>query len=364
MEITRNQFRAGNAAALALVGQGTVNNPNPIGAAGASTVDGVPYTIERTAEFVPTGVGTNPCDGGAAVTYPAVHINVAVTWPRMGAVRPVQIDSVVTPSKSLLNSNFAFVAVKVVNYAAQANVDRNVQAVGPDGTRTLQTDDTGCAVFGIANPGSYTFSLNDAGYVDFVSSPNPTKVVNVTAGSFTQVQFTYDRAGILDVTLAAPAGYALPSPLPVISLYNSSLPSPYTLTATPAASGVTQISNLGPYSNGYGVYAGGCSDANPSVSPTSGTLTNTVLAPGAERPASAVLGAVDVTGPPNTVITATHSGSCAAGATTVFTLGTTSATGALAASLPFGNWTLKRQGGNATAIFHPVPAGPTAVTVP
>lgn len=358
MEITRTKLRGGDAAVLAVVGAGTVTNPDPTGAAGASVVDGVPYTVTRTATWLPTGTGTSACDGGATVTYPAVHVNVVVTWSNMGAVQPVTTDSIVTPNKSLLNSGFSYVAVKVVTYAGAPSAGRPVAVSGPSGSWTVQTDSAGCAVFGLSTSGAHQFSMSEPGYVDFASSTPASQNVDATAGSFKQVGFTWDRAVTLDVALVAPAGFALPAQLPSITAFNTGLPSngtpPNTRNVPATGAGSTLMTGLGPYSNGYAVWAGGCADANPASDPTNGTATNVVPAAGQTAQATVTLGALQVTGPPNVTIVATNvDGNCVSAADQTITLGVTDINGQLLTSLPYGSWTVAQSGGAQSDVFHP-----------
>ena len=53
-----------------------------------------------------------------------------------------------------------------------------VTLTGPGGTMTDTTADDGCAVFQTSTVGSWTASINQAGYVDFYGNQNATK--NVT----------------------------------------------------------------------------------------------------------------------------------------------------------------------------------------
>jgi type II secretory pathway pseudopilin PulG len=371
MEIVRDRFQridrtAGNSNPYAkqIVDAGLVTDPNPLTGT-TNVLDGVAYTVKRSAFWEPKGTGVSACDGGAAVNYPSVHVYVTVTWPNMGSVRPVTTDSVLTPNKSLLNTAYSFVAVKVLTFAGQANPGRTVTATGPAGTLSEVTDSSGCAVFGLSSAGDYTFGLQEPGYVDFAGNSAPAKPATVSAGTFQQVQFTYDRAGEIDVTLSTDAGYALPTTLPDIGLGNQSLPAPGTLVYA-AAGSVTALANLGPYQNGYTVWGGGCTDANPAGSPTSGQLTPIVLGPGARVSATAMLAPVDVDAPtfPGATVYATKTGdaTCPAGQD-VLTLGVTDAAGALATSLPYGTWILTTSAGGTSAAFRPTQAGPSRITV-
>ena len=375
LEITRNQLRSGDTAVLNLIGQGTASNPDPTGGPGVSIIDGVQYTVKRTADWLPKGTGVSACDGGGSVAYPAVSVDVEVSWLGIGSVAPIVSNSIVTPNKSLLNSVNSFVAVKVVDYAGQPEDNRPVKMSGPAGTYTVETDDSGCAVFGLGVTGNHVFSMNEPGYVDFRSATPASQTVLVTTGSFKQLQFTWDRAVTINAAIVAPVGYGLPVTLPSLTAYNTGLPATgtplYSRTTPATLFSSTTLSGLGPYPTGVALWAGGCSDASPVASPTNGMLTNVVTPAGGTSSATVTLGALDVTGPPGLPMTATKSGStCNASSDQSLLLGTTDATGLLRTSLPFGNWTLSRAGGAASPVIH-ANQGPytmanpvTTVTVP
>ncbi|MCU1673723.1 MAG: hypothetical protein JWN77_1836 [Frankiales bacterium] len=343
LEIVRDQFAQSDASALAVVGAGSVTNPNPLMGTGASKVDGVLYTVSRTAAWAVTGTGVSACDGGGAVTYPSVRISVQVTWPKMRGVRPVTTDSIVTPSKRVLNSDYAFVAVKINTYGAKPNPGRAVTASGPGGTVTEVTDSAGCAVFGIATPGDYDFTLSEPGYVDYYGALKPVVKKTVSKGSFQTFAVTYDRAASLAVNVLTESGYGLPSPLPALVVRSGGLPSPGT-RATPSTGSTTVVGDLGPYAQGYTVWAGVCPDAEPAAPPTNQTAT--VVTPGAGQSldASAFLAPVAITSSlPGATVTATHASGCTGDGT--LTLGVTDANGFLASSLPYGTWMISVGGG-------------------
>lgn len=371
LEIARDAFRASDANALALVDQGPVVNANPL-PEGGYVVDGTAYSVRRTAQFAPTGTGASACDGGAAVTYPNVRLAVDVTWPQMGSVAPVHVDSIITPTKKVLDSGYAFVAVKVLTQAAAPSPGRTVRAVGPVSV-TGSTDASGCAVLGLSSAGTYTVSLSEAGYVDSAGNPSPTRNVSVTAGSFQALSVTYDRAASARVRLQpAVGGHVLPSPLPYVAVGNTSLATASRTLAVPAASDTVTVAGLPPFSDGYTAFGGGCPDADPTGPPTGGTLTKTVIAPGQQQDLTASLPAVTVTlaraagsSAPlaGVTVTATHAAGCPSGQD-VLQLGTTDSSGVLRASLPYGSWTVRA--GTGATTFTPAPstlAQPVQVTV-
>lgn len=376
MEIVRNSFGQSDTSALAVVNAGLVVNPDPVSGAGASLVDGTAYTVTRDSSWIPNGTGVSACDGGGQVTYPSVRVTVTVTWPGMGAVRPVTSDTILTPTKQLLqNQSLGFVAVKVVTFAAQASPGQTVLASLNGGSNTSQqTDSSGCAVFGLTSLGSWTFSMSQSGYVDFLGNSTPARAVSVGAGSFQQLTFTYDQAVTMNASYSTTTGFNLPSPLPSIDVANSNMPAsssfPGQHSATYTAAGaMTTLPNLGPYSGGYQVYAGGCSDANPAGPPTSGSLTPYIVTPGITVNAQALLAPVQITvtdtvGQPkaNLPLKAVHQGgTCVTGQSSLI-LGQTDSNGKLQVSLPYGSWQITSTLKNSLT-FAPASTGITSVSL-
>jgi Tfp pilus assembly protein PilV len=282
VEATSGSITASNTSALALVNAGQVVNPLPAGSPTASStatvVDGVSYTVTRTARFIVRGTGTNSCDGGTAVSYPNIQVGVTVTWPDMKSVRPVTTSTVIAPAKNLLASSYAFVAIAVKDYQGVVVSGRTVTATGPS-TQVQTTDASGCALFGLATAGAYTFTLNEPGWVDGNGYVTSSKPLTVTAGTFAPLQtMTYARSGTLSADLKAPAGYALPVTAVPVSISNVKLPAGPRSAAT--AAGVGSFADVAPWTDGYLVYAGACTDSNPAGTPTnSAAQTPTVVAP-------------------------------------------------------------------------------------
>lgn len=358
MEITRNEFGRSDAAALAVVGAGLVLNPNSLDGSGPSTVDGVAYTISRTASWQPAGTGVSACDGGGAVQYPSVSVVVTVVWDGMRGIKPVTVASVVTPNKTVLNGTYAFVAAKVSSFAAVPLAGRTVRLTGPSGPLSEVTDASGCAVFGLPTAGAHVFSLQETGYVDYQSAQLASKPVPVSAGSFQQIAFTWDREATVQALVTTASGYALPSPLPDLVVANNNLPTPgrrtFTNTGQP-----TMLGLLGPYADGYTLWAGTCPDANPVGPPTNTSLTPVIVTPGTTTSASAYLAPLSVlTVLPLMTVTATHDGACSP----TLTLGTTGVDGALKTSLPYGEWTVTVGGLSKTVT--PSGSDVTEVTIP
>jgi len=245
---------------------------------------------------------------------------------------------------------------------------------GPGGTSIDNTSVDGCAVFSVATTGSYNASMNTSGYVDFYGQTNPTKSVVVNAGTLSQLTFNYDQAARLDVTLQTDAGYALPTTRPGITLANTGLqPSG---VRTLASSGVTtSITTLWPFPDGYTVWSGTCTAADPA-SQGGARTSAVVVAPGDTAATVARLTAVNIhaqrsTGVARasaTILAVPVSTTGCVAPETSLTLGVTNATGDLKTSLPAGDWQIQVSGRTPSPSWPTlsdvrVEASPMSVTV-
>jgi hypothetical protein len=224
-------------------------------------------------------------------------------------------------------------------------------------------------------------SLNTAGWVDQTGVTASTKAspVTVTKGSLGQATMTYDLAAALDVTVAAPAGYTLPSPLPMVNFTQPNVPLTSSRRTLASAGLTTRISGLWPTSAGYSPWLGGCGDSDPAGAPTAGSrVPPVVMTPGAVGAVTALLAPVDITARNSAVtviaggtVTATSQASptCATADKTI-TLGVTNAAGLLKASLPWGTWRLSVKVGAGptipatnTTFLQPLKTGTLAYTL-
>jgi len=366
LENSRNLFGTSDAAALALGGSGTVTNPTPYpsGSVGTdSVVDGSSYRVVRYAHWLPTGTGSNACEGGSAVTYPSLEVDVTVTPLSAVNTKPITESTLLTPQKTLLaTTTESYIAVKVINAAGTPASGINVNVSGPSSTAPQTTDVTGCAVFMVTQSGSYTASLSNTGYVDNTGSASPTKVQVVANGQLYVLPFSYDKAAsIRIVQTILSSTYPAPSPLPAYVAYgNSALPGATHAVVVPAGSGFTYttVPSLWPSTDGYTAWVGGCADADPGTV-AAGRGTPIVVAPGGSSDVNAQLAPVNITVrntagvvQPGRTVTVTSSSTCPAGQN-VITLGTTDSTGHLLVSIPFGSWIASTPGASVSPSLIP-----------
>jgi type II secretory pathway pseudopilin PulG len=351
IENARNLFGTSDAAAIALGASGTVTNPTPYpsGSVGAdSVVDGSTYRVVRTAKWLPTGTGSNACDGGSAVTYPSLQVDVSVSALSGRNIKPLSETTLLTPQKTLLaTTTEAYIAVKVLNAAGTAGSGVNVTVSGPSSTAPQTTDSTGCAVFMVTQAGSYTVSLSNTGYVDNNGAATPSKVQVVANGQLYVLPFSYDKAAAIRIVQTILSStYPAPGTLPAYVAYgNSALPGVTHSVVTPAGSGFTYttVPNLWPSTDGYTAWSGGCADADPGTV-AAGRGTPTVVAPGGLSDVNAQLAPVNITvrnaagtAKPGVTVTVNSTSTCPSGQSSIV-LGSTDSTGHLLVSIPFGSW--------------------------
>lgn len=381
VEITREAFAGSAAAVNALTdpantitwNQDQLDGSHPINPP-PLVVDGIPFTVERKITPQPAGSGHSACDGGSGAAHPSYLVSVTVTWPNMGLTRPVTSNTVLTPSKDFLDrtQSFGYFAVKVTKADGTAADDIPVQVAGTGGPYPTTTDIDGCAVVAIPQSALptppttqiFTASISKSGYVDQYGRQQPTTSKGVSVGAIAVAPaLTYDQSIELDASFAAPAGYQLPQTTPMLTLGNQGIQPFGTMQEPSNQNGpVTSIQGLWPFTDGYSVWAGSCSDADPAATPNSGARpTSVVTVPGGQSAVSVALGGVDVTvlnssgQPVQAQLTATKPSGSTAGcsaADSTIVLGTTDATtGELKTSLPYGVWQINAVdlSGNAAA---------------
>ena len=251
----------------------------PVTLTPTTTVEGVPYTITRDTAWVrknATGAAAGPCQSPPTAANPLAYIAVTttVTWADMHGVLPVQTDTVVSPPVGVYDQTEGHIRVSVLN-AASAPVSGAIVTIdnptaGANDTATTGAD--GCAFFAYQPTGAYTVTLSSGvGKVDGQGSPTPSQTVTVKSASTSTVQFVFDTAATLSLTLSPKvAGYTIPSTIPISSTANTAL-KPNGVLSYAGSGSPRSIPSLFPYASGFSAWAGSCSDADPQgVNPVGG----------------------------------------------------------------------------------------------
>jgi prepilin-type N-terminal cleavage/methylation domain-containing protein len=366
-------FRAMDFATL-LTQQGNRTQPT-------QTVGGIPFTINTSVNPQPINSSNTPCDAHGAVANNLVfRVDAAVSWPAMRGVPAVTANTIISPPVGVYDdTGKGFAGVKVLGPDAKPVVGVPV-SVSPTMTpATNQTDANGCAFFSNATPGTYTVALGLANYVDRQGNASPSQTIGVNANAITQVAFDYAQAGSLAITLAGTGGATVPSTVAVTLGDSDFTPGG---TRTVMGTGVTRtIGSLFPVATGYTMWAGDCSDADPQGTSATGPYwpngqrsSDVALTSGSSTPATINLPAVTINvqqaGTPlvGATVQASHAlpsgqtsdAGCPSGET--FNVGTTGATGNVAAALPYGNWTITVTGHAAVTSWPVATLDPTGTT--
>ena len=375
----RNRSIAANLASQEMdTVRGTEFTSLPMGLVTASqTVDGVPYTVTRETQWVTPNATSGPCQApsGSALAY--LSVTVSVTWNNMAGVPAPVSHTVITPPVGTYDTTSGHVAVMVRNAAGAPQGSVPVALSGPSVSETQTTTTDGCAFFAYQPAGAYTVALARANYVDDQGIASPVQSATVSVGTTVSLQFQYDDAATLSLTLLGNTGSAAPTSVPV-SLGNTHILPGGEKTFTGAGSPRT-IGGQFPYVDGYEAWTGSCLDADPQGVDGGGLS----YYPGAIRatPIAVIAGATSVStvlmpemlvhaetssGVPRSVaVMVTHAADpgCPSGVT--YTLGTTDASGDLTAALPYGLWSVtagSTSGGSVT--LSPLnPPTPVTVTV-
>jgi type II secretory pathway pseudopilin PulG len=354
LEITRDTFTSAVQGPDAVT-TNLVTNPHPLagGTAGQPlVVNGVPYTVERTAQWAAVdSEAASTCDEGTTSELAYLKVKVSVRWPALGARPPVEMSTVMTPPKGTYSTFAGHIGLKVVDASGRPQPGVQVSARAASGAvRTGTTAADGCALISFVAAGSYSVTASAPGFVTPQGSPTGDATALVQAGQIWKGTVEYDRAATVTVAFTTAPGHALPTAatntLPVL-LGNAALVPSGSRTVT--GSGNTRtIEHLWPYPSGYQLWAGHCLDNDPQYTGQGRELPVAVVA-GQTRAAPVVLAPVTVPGPPGAAVRATavlapadaadQDPTCPSSSTpTVVELGTVGAGGSLATSLPYGVW--------------------------
>ena len=236
------------------------------------TVNKVKYTVESRAEWVRDNTGgTQSCNNSATQ---ADYMRI-VTKTSSGLVAtpipPITMASLVAAPIGAFSANQGTLGVQVN--------DRNGNGVPGitvylTGTSVLDnpTNAVGCAIFAYIPAGPYTVTLNKTGWVDPAGKTISTKTSAVTSGTVAIETLPYDQASSVAVsfdTVSAHDGL-VPAKATAVSGSNASVPTTgglRTWGAGPTFKSTIDATAMFPFDDGYGMFGGGCTGADPTRDP-------------------------------------------------------------------------------------------------
>lgn len=225
------------------------------------------YTISSKSEYFSDSTATSSCNSSTPqASY--LETTSTVTWPSIGAAKPVVESSVIAPPAD------AALIVQVTE-AGNPLEGATVTATGPSpGTtaHTLETSSNGCAILALS-PGGYELNVNKPNYVDPNWYPNThedlsfTRSVYLPAETETTTKEAYylGLAGELKVKFVGPA--AIEEEGDSFVAFNSGMSAPrHDGTLGAYAKIVASGKEVYPYpkTSPYSVYAGTCEADSPS----------------------------------------------------------------------------------------------------
>jgi Tfp pilus assembly protein PilV len=253
------------------------------------SVDETPYTVVSLGEFV-NDTGTDTCEAGTA-TVDYTRITSTVSWPNMGAARPVVVESIVAPPSGAIPGRGAL-QIEVIN--AQGT---GIPGMGLSGSGTSNfsgaTGDTGCARFRSLPSGEYTLTTAADGLVDANGNAPVPQEISVVDQSTNTIVLQYDEPGTIVATFES-RGYLAsgfgPARIDSIMVFNTGMSA---AKAVPSQGGAFETSittgPLFPFTSTYTTYAGTCTGDNPATSnPPGSTAMRSVTVPAGGQ-ASALL---------------------------------------------------------------------------
>lgn len=194
------------------------------------TVDGIPFTIQQTAQFAVEGSTASLCRAASgSIRYKTV--TVEVSYPQLQG-DPVRSDTLIalTP-KETLDTTRGILAIEVLDAYGAPQPGAKI-TLTPGSVSQLPGID-GCAVFTGVNVGSYTATASVTGYVSGRNDATAAVSLTAVAGSVQRAGLVYAPSTSLDYRIDNPSGYQIPAGLQ-IGLRSSGLGGP---TLPPACSG-------------------------------------------------------------------------------------------------------------------------------
>jgi type II secretory pathway pseudopilin PulG len=233
------------------------------------TVDvrGVAYTVVSRTDWVRDKSGLVSCTNDE--TH-AEYLKVTSTVNSPASLTsPVQETTLLTPAPGAFSATAGTAAVQITDRTGEPITNVSVTLSGP-GTQTGRTNELGCAIFGFVPQGTYEAEIE--GWVGWSSEGSPNTEVQVHAGKTTLTHLELERAASLRATFRTPTG--APAAWTAISVANAKLPGGAKVVAVenpaiPIGADTTPVESIDatglfPFLDGYGVYAGTCSENNPA----------------------------------------------------------------------------------------------------
>ena len=244
-------------------------------------VGGITYKVESEADWISDANGaTVSCtsDGGKA-DY--LRLRSTVTSRTVGrSTPPVVLESIVAPPIGSAGGNNGTLAVQVLDRdkVGVTNVTIGITGETSGHSATKQTNAVGCAVFAMIPGDTYSASINIPNWVDPIGVTAVKATGIVTPGGTTITSVDYDKRAQVTTAFdtlyyrysgASPGWVTQASRAWALSFENSDVPGTGVRTFADTTAPVDPLTvhtgtNLFPFPDGHGIYAGRCTEQNPA----------------------------------------------------------------------------------------------------
>ena len=228
-------------------------------------VAGADYTVVSRTDWVSDKAGVVNCSNTAAK---AEYLKLTSTVTSAAtAAKTVTETGLLTPAVGALSTATGSATVQLTDrngVPVPSGVTVNLTGAS---SQTATTNSLGCAVFGYIPVGSYDISI--PGYVEMESSSPATSTMQVYTGRATFTTMQVDRSASLRANFVQPATGTRTASTVIwdrITVKNANLiGGQKTFIKTTGKATSVDASDLYPFLDGVGVYAGDCAANDPSL---------------------------------------------------------------------------------------------------
>ena len=235
----------------------------------------VQFTVQSSSKWIADRDATPDC---SSVTSRAGYLRIRseVSWPDMRGSKPIVASSLVAPPNGTVTTTHGAFGIKVLNESEAGVAGVAVAVSGGVTPASKVTDVNGCAYWDDVPQGSYTYTAQKTGYVDYEGDESVTRTIGVSGGQTRfdsayldtartmNVKVVTKRYGGSETAAVLDADGKAPSPdLPLVAdLTNSKMAGLNGIREFGPATTASTRQLTGLYPLTYGAFVGACPLAN------------------------------------------------------------------------------------------------------
>jgi hypothetical protein len=253
-----------------------VSRPTPV----TKQIDGITYTLSRTASWV-TGSGTEiSCGGGGGQNLLLRSVHVSVTWNgRLVSTQPVRSDTLLAPNGRINDPDLGTIIIAVTGANGQPIEGVSAQITAVSGgavtptTQPTATNSEGCTYALEVEPGKYTVKISRSGYLDEHQVATPVQTIESLApGGTATLTYVYDHGATYQPKVVTTDGAAVTGTVKFPSANNTVtfIQSGGQADVVAMGTSIPTTTTLFPRDEGYSAIAGTFSAASTDDPPRNG----------------------------------------------------------------------------------------------